>query len=118
MKLVGIPRDAKEMLESEIAAFKTIEVPVGVYEGQDEPLLFGAAMVGYAVDTDMSEETAYEITKAIFENRDLQNAAMPAISDVDYFDYTIKFSTIPLHAGARRYFEEQGHELPDRLKAD
>lgn len=115
MRLVGIPPESKERLEKEIPAFKTVQVPGGIYKGHPDPLLFGGNMVGYAVDQSMSVDVVYSIVKAVFDNRNLQNEAMPGIKGVDYLSYTIEYSTVPLHAGAIRYFKEIGAQIPDHL---
>ena len=63
----------------------------------------------------MSEDLAYEITKAMFENiADLQ-AVHPAANQTTV-DFTLDATPIPLHPGAIRYYEEAGADVPDRLR--
>ncbi len=62
-----------------------------------------------------SEDEIYALTKAIYENlSDIQEINAKA----NYMSLESALSGIPsnLHPGARRYYEEQGIEIPDYLK--
>ena len=62
-----------------------------------------------------SEDEIYALTKAIYENlTDIQEINAKA----NYMSLESALSGIPskLHPGARRYYEEQGIEIPDYLK--
>jgi len=45
-----------------------------------------------------------------------QANAMASLKDENLADITLQFGTIPLHPGAARWFEEQGIDLPAKLK--
>jgi uncharacterized protein len=91
------------------------EIPAGTYPGQDEAVHTIAQPNFLAVRDDIPEEDVYQITKTIYENLPfLQNihAATKAMA----LDKAIGGLPVPLHPGAVRFYEEQGIEIPDRLK--
>ena len=62
-----------------------------------------------------SDDTAYAITKAMFENIADMQAVHPAANQTTV-EFTLSATPIPLHPGAIRYYEEAGAEIPDRLR--
>lgn len=65
---------------------------------------------------DVPEEDVYLITRTIYENLPFLNnihAATKAMA----LEKAIVGLPMPLHPGAQRFYEEQGIEIPDRLKA-
>ena len=67
------------------------------------------------VSSEMDEELAYQVTKAIFENVEELRAIHPAANDTTV-EFTMAATPVPLHPGALRYFEEIGATIPDRLR--
>lgn len=65
---------------------------------------------------EMDEEIAYQITKAAMEDKTAQRNALAALADYDLTELTMQYGTVPLHPGAARYFEEQGVEIPERMR--
>ncbi|MFP3442179.1 TAXI family TRAP transporter solute-binding subunit, partial [Pantoea sp. SIMBA_133] len=63
---------------------------------------------------DVPEEHVYQITKAMFENLPFLNNIHPATRDMA-LEKALDGLPIPLHAGAARYFQEQGIEIPEHL---
>ena len=67
------------------------------------------------VSAEMSDDLAYAVTKAMFENiADLQ-AVHPAANETTV-EFTMGATPIPLHPGAVRYYDEIGAEIPDDLR--
>lgn len=100
---------------SEFELWPPYEIPAGTYPGQDEAVQTIAQPNFLAVRDDIPEEDVYLITKTIYENLPfLQNihAATKAMA----LDKAIAGLPVPLHPGAVRFYEEQGIEIPDRLK--
>ncbi len=87
----------------------------GIYEGvnQDVPVL-GIPNV-LAVSSEMSDDLAYAITKAMFENIDELKAVHPAANQTT-IEFTLDATPVPLHPGAIRYYEETGASVPSRLR--
>lgn len=86
----------------------------GIYEGVGDTTVLGVPNV-LTVSSEMDEELAYQITRAMFENiADLQ-AVHPAANQTTV-EFTLSATPVPLHPGAIRYYEEIGAEVPDRLR--
>jgi len=95
--------------------FARTTLPGGSYEGvADDITVIGVPNV-LVVSAEMSDDTVYEITKAMFENiADLQ-AVHPAANETTV-EFTMSAMPIPLHPGAIRYYEEIGATIPDALR--
>lgn len=88
----------------------------GTYSGQvnEEPVRMVSSIVGLGTNKWMSDEVAYNITKAIFENHaDLVSAAkwMEIITP----ENALNQMNAPLHAGAVKYYREIGIDVPEAL---
>ena len=95
---------------SEQYGFYTQQViPADTYNGMTEDVKTVAVMATYIVDNDLSEETVYQITKAIFENKDTIAAAHAKGAELDSAKAVEGIPVeVPFHAGAAKYFKEIG----------
>lgn len=80
----------------------------------DAPVRMVESMVGLATNKWMSEEMAYNITKAIFENNDDLAAAAPWMGGITP-ETALNQMNAPLHIGAYRYYTEIGLDVPEDL---
>lgn len=62
---------------------------------------------------DLDEETAYQIVKAVAEDRDYQASAMASLKGFNIAEATANLATIPLHPGAARYLKERGFSIAE-----
>ncbi|MEM6846921.1 MAG: TAXI family TRAP transporter solute-binding subunit [Pseudomonadota bacterium] len=90
-------------------------IPAGTYPGLDKDINTIAQPNFLAVDQSVPEETVYLITKTIYENLPFLQGIHPATNAMS-LDVAIAGLPVPLHPGALRYYEEQGIEVPGRLK--
>ena len=119
VRIVGLDADQVETVIDRYPYYSSIEVPVGTYPGQQEPVTFLAvAACGVATTTSLSDDQAYDVMRAVFEQKSIQEDAYPAAIAVDFAELTIELSTIPLHPGAIRYLEEIGISVPASLVVD
>ncbi len=91
-------------------------VPSGAYRGVSEDVRTLSTPNVLVVRADMPGELAHALVQAILEARDELAAVHPVGGRISA-EYTLAASPIPLHPGAVTYFQENGHEVPDRLIA-
>jgi uncharacterized protein len=104
INVVAVPAETVEKIGSPYVA---VTIPAGTYDGQTEDVQTAAVGNILVTHSDVSEETAYQMTKALFENLDKMTAAHAAAKDIK-LEEAAKGIPIPLHPGAERYYKEAG----------
>jgi len=82
-----------------------VTVPAGTYNGLDNDIQTVALKAILVADSALSEELVYNITKAIFENRDTLIAAHDRARDIK-LESALDGMTVKLHPGAQKYYDE------------
>ena len=102
--VISIP---EEVVTAVGAPYVPAVIPAGTYAGQDADV--ATAAVGNILVTSeaVSEETAYQMTRLLFENLDRMKAAHAAAGGIS-IDGAMTGLSIPLHPGAERYYREVG----------
>ena len=122
-RLLGIPEDIigtdawDDYLSTPGYAADTL--PAGSYSNQvnnDEDLLATAYVMFLSVNKDMADETAYQLTMAMFENLDDAHSVNPGLTPLTLDNAFVSLAA-PLHPGAVRYYEEVGATIPEHLRA-
>lgn len=103
-QIVAVPADVVEKLG---APFVAGIIPAGTYEGQAEDVPTVAVMNYFVTHEDVSDETAYQMTKVMFENLPALIAAHKSAEQIT-LDSALTGMPIPLHPGAERYYREVG----------
>ena len=107
--LVPVDDDKFDALSSQYGFYTRQTIPAGTYNGVDEDVKTAAVMATYIVSNDLSEDTVYKITKAIFENKDEIAAAHVKGNELDSAKAVEGIpDVVPMHAGAAKYFKEIG----------
>lgn len=99
------------------ATFAAYTIPGGTYQGQDAPVTTIGTPNVIVVAAEMDEQLAYDFLAALYENIAEVIAVHPSANDTTP-EFALSATPIPLHPGALRYYEEQGHEIPDRLRGE
>jgi TRAP transporter TAXI family solute receptor len=115
LTILGFSEEQIAQANSEFELWPPYEIPAGTYPGQDEPVTTIAQPNFLAVNQDIPEEDVYLITKTIYENLPFLQNIHAATKDMA-LEKAIVGLPLPLHPGALRFYEEQGVEIPDRLK--
>ncbi|WP_138935711.1 TAXI family TRAP transporter solute-binding subunit [Roseovarius arcticus] len=102
--VVAIPASVAETLG---APYIAATIPAGTYDGQDADVPTVAVSNYLVSHAGVSDETAYQMTKQLFENLDTLVAAHQAASQITV-EHALDGMPIPLHPGAERYYREQG----------
>jgi hypothetical protein len=104
IRIVAVP----ESIVSKLGApYVSTIIPAGTYQGQDLDVQTVAISNFLITNSDVSEETAYQMTKQLFENLEALVASHKAASAIK-LENAILGMPVPLHPGAARYYREKG----------
>ena len=104
---INVVAVSPEIVEKIGAPFMSVTIPAGTYNGQSEDVQTAAVGNFLVSHEGVSEETAYQMTKLLFENLDKMAASHAAARDIDV-NKAVEGMPIPLHPGAERYYREVG----------
>ena len=104
VQMVAVPADIAAKLG---APYIAATVPAGTYQGQDADVPTVAVVNFLVTHSEVSDETAYQMTKQLFENLPTMVAAHKAAAQIRIED-AVKGMPVPLHPGAERYYKEKG----------
>jgi len=82
-------------------------VPGKMYKGTDNPQLSFGVLATVVASTDLPDQTAYIVTKAVFDNFDDFRKLHPAVANITK-EQMLEGNTVPFHPGALKYFREKG----------
>ncbi|KAA0910512.1 TAXI family TRAP transporter solute-binding subunit [Pusillimonas sp. ANT_WB101] len=116
IQILGLNDTQRDKIKEAMPELSMVDVPVDSSVGTAAYTTWGFG-VGAAASTQLDEETAYQIVKAVCEDKTAQAAAFADVAGVDIAEMTLKYAASPLHPGAIRYFKERGLDIPDRLIA-
>ena len=82
-------------------------IPAGTYAGLDADSVTVSVRASLVASNELSEDVVYEIVKAVFENKEALAAGHPKFEALSPED-AVNGMSVPFHAGAKKYYEEQG----------
>lgn len=106
--LVNVDNDAIRKLVADNDYYRIATIPGGMYRGTDENVTTFGVGATFITSTNVSEDVAYEVTKAIFENIDQFKGLHPAFANLDAKEMVNDGNSAPLHAGSEKYYREAG----------
>ena len=104
-----------QLADSTLAAlceqgYDYVTVPAGTWNGQDVEIKTVGSQQCIIVSAEMDEEVAYQITKALCENREILVNTSAVLANFDPAVAGSKALTgCELHPGAARYYKEMGY---------
>lgn len=107
INVIPVDSDKIASLSSKYPFYTEVVIPANSYKGQTEDVSAAAVMAMLVVPEDLDEELAYNLTKQLFEQRQV-------IIDTHARGNDIKLETalagmpIDLHPGAKKYYDEMG----------
>lgn len=107
VKIVVIPVPADVVAKVGDAAYQPAMIPANTYGGQTEAVATAAIPNFLITHSGVSDDLAYRMAKAMYENIDTLYAAHNAAKSIKR-DNAIKGMPVPLHPGAERYYKEVG----------
>jgi len=106
--LVTVQSDIIDGLIEDNPYYAYSTIPGGMYRNNpDDTVTFGVKAT-LVTSTALTEDTVYEIVKAVFENFDDFRQLHPAFSSLQQEEMASDALSAPLHDGAQRYYEEAG----------
>lgn len=82
-------------------------LPAKTYKGQDEAVDTLAVRAIWATHADLSDEVAYAVVKALYENTETLGKVHPKGKEID-IKSALESISVPLHPGAEKYYREKG----------
>ena len=104
------------MSDEQVAQTKRTKlvIPAGTYPGIDEDIITTSLPVGAYTTKETSDETAYQLVKTFWQQKQAMAAANAWWSGVDIAG--LENLGAPLHPGAVKYYQEISASIPDNLK--
>ena len=103
--LVEIDAEHLATLQSEYGFYAAYTVPAGTYNGIDTDVTTVAVKATFIVSNELDEETVYQLTKAIYENKDEYTHEKATEMSLEY---AVSSISVPFHPVAERYYKEVG----------
>ncbi|WP_165214955.1 TAXI family TRAP transporter solute-binding subunit [Affinirhizobium pseudoryzae] len=104
INVVAVPADVVTKIG---APYTAATIPAGTYDGQTADVPTAAVGNFLITHSGVSDETAYQMTKLLFENLPKLTAAHAAAKAIDV-KKALDGMPVPLHPGAERYYKEVG----------
>jgi len=114
IRMIGLSDDEIAATRAADPIFARATLPGGIYTGVDQSVAVLGIPNVLVVSTEMPDDLAYAITRAMYEHLDELSAIHPAAHQITV-EFTLDSMPVPLHPGAVRYFSEIGEVVPDRL---
>ena len=104
-----VPVDAAhaDALIDEYPFYTKSFIPAGTYNGVDVDTETVAVRATLVVSKDISEDVVYELTKAMFENKEKMAESQSKFNELS-LDTALNGIDVDFHPGAQKYYEEQG----------
>jgi TRAP transporter TAXI family solute receptor len=107
VKIVVVSVPAEVVAKIGDPAYQPAVIPAGTYEGQTADVATAAIPNFLVTHSGVSDDLAYQMAKALYDNLDTMYAAHNAAKAIKR-ENAIKGMPVPLHPGAERYYREVG----------
>lgn len=106
--LVDVSGPGIDRMLSEYREYERAVIRGGTYPDNPADVRTFAVRAVVITSTRVSDTTAYEITRAVFDNFDAFRRLHPAFETLSVADMVQSSGRAPIHAGAVRYYRERG----------
>lgn len=109
-KVLNFSEEAIEIMTDESQYPWNFEytIDAGTYDDQEEDIFTVGQFSGIAIDANVSDDMAYELTKALWENLDELTSGHSIAAEFDPALAVEATADVPLHPGAEKYYKEIG----------
>ena len=105
--LVQLDEDHIKTLQDKYDFYPATTIPAGTYDGVEEDATTVSVRATLIASNNVSEDAVYELLKAMFDNQEDLIAGHAKFEFLNLED-AVKGISVPFHAGAKKYYEEQG----------
>lgn len=105
IRMVSIDPADVENIAQDQSYFLALDIPAGTY-GNEEDVPTAAIMNALVVNSNMSEDDVYKLTKTFFESLETLGNSHQAATEIS-LEEAQEGLVAPLHPGAERYYNEQ-----------
>ncbi|HYD77964.1 TAXI family TRAP transporter solute-binding subunit [Ramlibacter sp.] len=106
-QIVVVPVPADVVAKVGDAAYQPATIPANTYTGQTADVPTAAIPNFLVTHSGVSDDLAYQMAKALYDNLDTLHAAHNAAKAIKR-ENAVKGMPVPLHPGAERYYREVG----------
>ena len=114
LTMLSINQEELNAINAEYPIWDFYDLPAETYPSQSKTVRTAASSNVLVARDDVPENIVYELTKLIWENLAVLREIHGATRSMD-FEQALRGVTIPLHEGARRFYEEKGLNIPETL---
>jgi TRAP transporter TAXI family solute receptor len=107
-EIINLNSDVEKKLVSEFGYYAFASIPKGTYKTTSSDVTTFGVMATFVTSADVPDDVVYEVTRAVFENLDDFRGLHPAFKNLDPKKMIKDGLSAPLHAGAVKYYKEQG----------
>jgi len=107
-RFIPVEEEYIKKINEKFPFYAEMPVPANTYKGQLEAVPSVGVKVAFIANMNVSEDIAYKVTKAVFENIP-EIAEIHSIANELSFEGALDGMPIPLHPGAEKYFREKNH---------
>ena len=107
IRLVPLSGAEIDALKKKQPYYASVTLPANIYKGQSSAVETLAVMAVWATHAEVSNELAYAVTKALYENTDTLGQVHPKGKEIA-LKSALQSVSIPLHPGAEQYYREKG----------
>ena len=107
VSLVELDAEHIEKLQSDYDFFTETVIPADTYKGVSEDATTVSVRATLIASSELDEDVVYELLAAMFDNQDALIAGHSKFEFLNLED-AVKGISVPFHAGAAKYYEEQG----------
>jgi len=106
IKIIPIEDSKFAEIAAKFPFYEKTAIPGGTYQGIDKDVPALGIRDILVVNSDMDENTVYQITKTLYEHLDQLRKLHPSLKNLTMEGY--KDSLVPLHPGAKKFYTEMG----------
>ncbi|MCI1931976.1 MAG: TAXI family TRAP transporter solute-binding subunit [Clostridia bacterium] len=107
INIVSIDDEHADKLIADYPFYTKKTIPAGTYKGVDTDVPTVSVRATLIASNKLSEDVVYELTKALFENKDELVAGHSKFGELSLQD-ALNGIQVPIHPGAEKYYKEQG----------